>query len=138
MTIFRSLSVAVLTSSLIATPTLVARTRSSTNAPSSRVAYVNYRCRKILAQVPGRAAAESTYTQEMVAAHVQLQQMDDSLKALLAAFKKNSHGLARGKAIGEREQEYQQRAQDLNQQMQQRQVDLSRPLMDYWLIEGAG
>jgi len=99
-----------------------------------RVAYIN--SQKILADAPGRAQAEATYDREMGAARAQLQRMDDSLKTMVAQFEKEAPGLdsarrtARGKTIQAKEQEYSQRAQQLNQQMQARQAELARPLMN--------
>ncbi|MFI5238851.1 MAG: OmpH family outer membrane protein, partial [Gemmatimonadales bacterium] len=99
-----------------------------------KLAYIN--SQKILAEAPGRAAAESTYNKEMATARVQIQQMDDSLKAMVAAYDKDAPSLdsarrdVRGAAIRNTENEFTQRATQLNNQMQQRQADLARPLMD--------
>ncbi|HEY8311391.1 MAG TPA: OmpH family outer membrane protein, partial [Gemmatimonadaceae bacterium] len=99
-----------------------------------KVAYIN--SQKILAEAPGRAEAESTYNKEMATARQQLQRMDDSLKAMVATYEKDAPALdsarrdARGKTIRDTEAAFSQRAADLNSQMQQRQADLARPLMD--------
>jgi outer membrane protein len=99
-----------------------------------KIAYIN--SQKILAEAPGRAEAETTYNREMATAREQLQRMDDSLKAMVATYEKDAPGLdsvkrdARGKTIRDTEQQFSQRAADLNTQMQQRQADLARPLMD--------
>ncbi len=99
-----------------------------------KIAYVN--SQRILAEAPGRAQAESTYNREVTAARAQLQRMDDSLKTMVASYEKDAPALdsvrrdARGKAIRDREAEFSQRAQDLNNQMQQRQADLAKPLLD--------
>ena len=99
-----------------------------------KVAYIN--SQKILADAPGRADAEATYNREMATAREQLQRMDDSLKAMVATYEKDAPALdsvrreARGKTIRDTEASFSQRAADLNNQMQQRQADLARPLMD--------
>ena len=99
-----------------------------------KLAYIN--SAKILAEAPGRATAESTYNKEMTTARVQIQQMDDSLKAMVAAYDKDAPGLdsarreVRGATIRTTESEFTARATALNNQMQQRQADLARPLMD--------
>lgn len=99
-----------------------------------KLAYIN--SQKILAEAPGRAEAETTYNKEMATARAQLQQMDDSLKAMVASYDKDAPALdsvrreARGTTIRNTETEFTQRASQLNAQMQQRQADLARPLMD--------
>jgi outer membrane protein len=101
---------------------------------SVKLGYIN--SQKILAEAPGRAEAEATYNREMATARAQLQRMDDSLKAMVATYEKDAPALdsvkrdARGKTIRETETAFSQRAADLNNQMQQRQADLARPLMD--------
>lgn len=113
--------------------TLVAAPTAFAQAPV-KIAYVN--SQKILAQAPGRAEAEATYDREVGSARSQLQRMDDSLKAMVAAFDKEAPALdsarrdARGKSIRDREAEYSQRAQALNEQMQQRQAELAKPMLD--------
>ena len=103
-------------------------------ATSVKLGYIN--SQKILAEAPGRAEAEATYNKEMATARVQIQNMDDSLKTMIAKYDKESPTLdsarrdARGAVIRNTETEFQKRASDLNNQMQQRQADLARPLMD--------
>lgn len=99
-----------------------------------KIGYIN--SAKILAEAPGRAEAESQYEREMGQARQQIQRMDDSLKVMVASFEKDAPSLdsarrlARAKVVQDREAQYTQRAQQLNQQMQQRQSELARPLMD--------
>ena len=113
--------------------TLVATPAAFAQAPT-KIAYVN--SQQILAEAPGRAEAEATYDRESGAARAQLQRMDDSLKAMVASYQKDAPGLdsarraARGKLINDREQEYTQRAQALNEQMQQRQAEIAKPMLD--------
>lgn len=113
--------------------TLVAAPAAFAQAPL-KIAYVN--SQQILAEAPGRAEAEATYNREVGSARAQLQRMDDSLKAMVASFDKEAPALdsarreARGQTIRNREAEYSQRAQALNQQMQQRQAELAKPMLD--------
>jgi outer membrane protein len=120
-------------SAIFAAATLALAPSAFAQAPV-KIAYIN--SQKILADAPGRAEAEATYNREMVTAREQLQRMDDSLKAMVATFEKDAPALdsvkrdARGKTIRDTEQQFSQRAATLNTQMQQRQADLARPLMD--------
>jgi outer membrane protein len=120
-------------SAIFAAATLALAPMTFAQAPV-KVAYIN--SQKILAEAPGRAEAESTYNKEMATARQQLQRMDDSLKAMVATYEKEAPALdsarrdARGKTIRDTEAAFSQRAADLNTQMQQRQADLARPLMD--------
>lgn len=101
---------------------------------SQRFAYIN--SQKIMTDAPGRAAAESTYSREMVQVQAQLKRMDDSLNGMVSAFEKDARGMdsvkreGRAKQVRDRQEEYQKRAEALNQQMQQRQAELARPLME--------
>ena len=120
-------------SAIFAAATLALAPSAFAQAPV-KLAYIN--SQKILADAPGRAEAEATYNREMATAREQLQRMDDSLKAMVATYEKDAPGLdsarrdARGKTIRDTEQAFSTRAADLNNQMQQRQADLARPLMD--------
>jgi outer membrane protein len=120
-------------SAMFAAATLALAPSAFAQAPV-KLAYIN--SQKILAEAPGRAEAEATYNKEMATARAQLQQMDDSLKGMVATYEKDAPGLdsvrkdARGKTIRDTEAAFTQRAQDLNNKMQQRQADLARPLMD--------
>lgn len=117
---------------LVAAASLAVAPAAFAQAP--KLAYIN--SQKILAEAPGRAQAESTYDREMGTARAQLQSMDDSLKTMVASFEKEAPALdsarreARGKVIRAKETEFSQRAQALNNQMQQRQADLAKPLLD--------
>src|SRR6476620_53452 len=90
----------------------------------------------ILAEAPGRAEAENQFKNEVAAYQAQLQRMSDSLQAMGAAFDKAAPTLdsatrvVRGKAIADKEADYQNRAKSFDQQMQNRQAELIRPLME--------
>jgi outer membrane protein len=90
----------------------------------------------ILAEAPGRADAETRFKTEVTAYQAQLQRMSDSLQTMAAAFEREAPRLdsatriARAKVIQDRETAYQTRARDLDQQMQNRQAELIRPIME--------
>jgi outer membrane protein len=90
----------------------------------------------ILAEAPGRAEAETRFKNEVTAYQAQLQRMSDSLQTMAASFDKDAPKLdsatrvSRAKVIQDRETAYQTRARDLDQQMQTRQAELIRPIME--------
>lgn len=90
----------------------------------------------ILAEAPGRAEAENRFKTEVAAYQAQLQRMSDSLQTMAASFDKEAPKLdsatrvSRAKVIQDRETAYQTRARDLDQQMQTRQAELIRPIME--------
>jgi outer membrane protein len=99
-----------------------------------KLAYVNSQL--ILSQAPGRAEAEATYEREANGYRSQVQRMGDSLNTLVQAYDKEVVTLSpaakdtRQKAIRDKEAEYQRRAQELEQRMNQRQAELVQPIMD--------
>jgi outer membrane protein len=90
----------------------------------------------ILAEAPGRAEAENQFKTEVAAYQAQLQRMSDSLQTMAAAFDKEAPKLdsvtrvTRAKTIQDKEADYQNRAKTLDTQMQNRQAELIRPLME--------
>ncbi|MEO8195059.1 MAG: OmpH family outer membrane protein [Gemmatimonadales bacterium] len=90
----------------------------------------------ILAEAPGRLEAENRFKGEVTAYQAQLQRMSDSLQTMAANFDKEASKLdsvtrvTRAKVIQDREAAYQTRARTLDQQMQTRQADLIRPIME--------
>lgn len=104
------------------------------STPAPKFGYVNSAA--ILQQAPGRAEAEAQFNTEVKAYQAQLQRMSDSLQLLAANFDKESPKLdsatreARASSIRGKEADYQKRAQALDQQMQSRQAELIRPLME--------
>ncbi|HUQ47794.1 MAG TPA: OmpH family outer membrane protein [Gemmatimonadaceae bacterium] len=90
----------------------------------------------ILAEAPGRVEAENQFKTEVAAYQAQLQRMSDSLQTMAATFDKTAASLdsvtraTRGKAIAAKEADYQNRAKALDNQMQNRQAELIRPLME--------
>jgi len=90
----------------------------------------------ILAQAPGRSEAEAQFNSEVKAYQAQLQRMSDSLQLLASNFDKEAPKLdsvtreTRAKSIRSKEADYQTRARQLDEQMQSRQAELVRPIME--------
>jgi outer membrane protein len=111
---------------------VVAGSAAAQAAP--KFGYVN--SAKILADAPGRAEAENQFNTEVKAYQAQLQRMSDSLQLLAANFDKEAPKLdsatreTRAASIRTKEADYQKRAQTLDTQMQNRQAELVRPIME--------
>lgn len=90
----------------------------------------------ILANAPGRAAAETQFEREMSTYRAQVQRMGDSLNTLIADYNKDEVSLSpqaketRQKDIRAKEEEYQRRTQELQNQVRQREAELVRPIME--------
>jgi len=101
---------------------------------TQKFGYVNSAA--ILAQAPGRAEAETQFNNEVKAYQAQLQRMSDSLQLLASNFDKEAPKLdsasreTRAKSIRSKESDYQTRARQLDEQMQNRQAELVRPIME--------
>lgn len=99
-----------------------------------RVAYVN--SQRIMEVAPGRVEAEAQFEREVGAYRQQLQRMEDSLRTLAQAYERDQAGLTpqarqqRAQAVQVQETAFQARADTLNQQMQRRQAELVRPIME--------
>jgi len=103
-------------------------------ASTPKIAYVDSKV--ILSRAPGRQQAEDTFNKEMEASRTQVQKMGDSLQTMIADYQKVQTTLAanireqREATIRKKQEDYQKRAGDLDQQMQQRQMELVKPIMD--------
>jgi len=104
-------------------------------APATpKIAYVDSKV--ILSRAPGRQAAEDTFNKEMESSRTLVQKMGDSLQTMIADYQKVQATLAsnvrdqREAAIRKKQEDYQSRAGALDQQMQQRQMELVKPIMD--------
>lgn len=99
-----------------------------------KIAYIDSKV--VLARAPGRQAAEDTFNKEMETSRTQVQRMGDSLQTMIADYQKVQSTLAanvreqREAAIRKKQEDYQTRVGQLDQQMQQRQVELVKPIMD--------
>ncbi len=104
------------------------------SAQAGRLAYIDSRA--ILAQAPGRAEAETALQKELAGFDAQVKRMGDSLNTMIANYTKAEVTLSptaketRQKAIRDREAAYQQRADALREQAQQRQAALLGPIME--------
>src|SRR3954465_12684049 len=129
--LFRASSIA-LAASLMLVGTAGAQ-GSTASAGTGKIGYIN--SAQLLQEAPGRAEAEAQFDREVGAYRQQLQRMNDSLSTLMAAFDRDAAKLdtttraARGKAIRDREAEYQSRARGLDSTMQARQAELVKPIM---------
>jgi outer membrane protein len=89
----------------------------------------------ILDRAPGAAAVQATLERERSAGVAAVQKMQDSLQSMIAAYQKaeatlpDSLKARRRKAIEDKQAEYSQRANELDQQAQQRQYELVQPIM---------
>src|SRR6476646_6394744 len=104
-------------------------------APTTpKIAYIDSKV--VLSRAPGRQQAEDTFNKEMEVSRAQVQEMGDSLQTMIADYQKTQATLAanvreqREAAIRKKQEDYQSRAGQLDQQMQQRQMELVKPIMD--------
>jgi outer membrane protein len=102
--------------------------------PTAKIAYVD--SRYILNNAPATPAATALLNKEGQAMQAQAQRWSDSLDAMSAAFTKEQEKLsgdkrdARIKAINDKQAEYQQRYQALQQQAQDREAEVMQPILD--------
>jgi outer membrane protein len=135
MRAFFRASLFALATSLIVTQAASAQTTQTAAAQVPvKIGYINSAL--LLQQAPGRAEAEAQFDKEVGAYRQQLARMNDSLTALMAAFDRDAAKLdttaraTRGKAIRDREAQYQDRARGLDSTMQARQAQLVKPIME--------
>lgn len=104
-----------------------------TQTTALRFAWLNSQV--ILAATPGRAAAESLFAREMAGARVEVQRLQQDLDSAVATYQRTSVTMtpaakaAREEQLRGMEQRNRQRATDLDQQMQQREAELTAPIM---------
>lgn len=100
----------------------------------AKFAYVDSRF--IVNGAPGTPIAQAILQRDGATAETQVKRMSDSLDALTAAFSKEQATLtgerrdARIKVINDRQGEYQQRYQSLQQQLQDREAEVMQPILD--------
>ena len=113
---------------------LVLMAATATAQTPVKIGYI--KSQTILAGAPGRAAAETQFEKEMTTYRAQVQRMGDSLNALIADYNKQEVSLSpqaketRQKDIRAKEEEYQRRTQELQQQVRAREAELVRPIME--------
>lgn len=99
-----------------------------------KVGYLN--SGQVLEGAPGRAEALAQFEKESQPVRTQLQRMSDSLQAYIGEYQKAAPQLTsaqrsqREAAIGAKQQEYQTRAQEMQQAVQARQEVLMAPIME--------
>lgn len=116
---------------LLAAPIVSLPAQATTPA---KVAYID--SRYLVNNAPGTPVAQAVYQKEVATLDAQAKRMSDSLDALTAAFNKEQATLASDKrdsrlqAIREKQNEYQQRYQTLQQQASDRESELMQPILD--------
>jgi outer membrane protein len=91
--------------------------------------------RTIVQRAPGAIAAQAALEKESASMQARVKVWQDSLKAMADAYEKVRAGLTeaqqktREKAITDRQADYAKRAEEMDQEMQQRQAELSQPVM---------
>lgn len=101
---------------------------------SVRLAFVN--SQSILQQMPGYAAAESTYTKELEGFQNEMLRMRQQFDSTVQAYQQSSVGLtsaqrqAKEADLRRQQQQLEQRSNDLRQRADQRQTELMKPLED--------
>ena len=124
--LIRAASLALIAGTIVATS-------ASAQAPA-KIGWIN--SAQILSEAPGRAEAETRFKNEVTAYQAQLQRMSDSLQTMAATYERDAARLdsatrvSRAKVIQDRETGYRTRAQKLDEQMQTRQAELVRPIME--------
>ncbi|MDQ6887226.1 MAG: OmpH family outer membrane protein [Gemmatimonadota bacterium] len=105
----------------------------ATAQSAPKIAYI--RSQDVLAVAPGRAEAEAQFQKELAGYRSEITRMGDSLQAMIADYNKAEVTLSlpakqtRQADIRKREDAYQQRRQQLEQQASQREAELVRPIM---------
>lgn len=119
---------------LAVTATAAVAQAPATTPATTRIGYIN--SQRLIAEAPGAAEARTTLQREMEKHQADLALADDSIKTMFADFQKKQLAMskdARDKeeaSIRTRQQALQQRATSLEEQMQKRQQDLVKPIMD--------
>ncbi|MGQ0714110.1 MAG: OmpH family outer membrane protein [Gemmatimonadaceae bacterium] len=119
---------------LLALGTLVFAATAAVAQAQVKIGYI--KSQTILANAPGRAAAETQFEKEMTTYRAQVQRMGDSLNALIADYNTQETTLSpqaketRQRDLRAKEEEYQRRTQELQQQVRQREAELVRPIME--------
>ena len=99
-----------------------------------KMAYVNTQA--VLGSAPGRAEAEAVFEKEMTGLRAQVQKLSDSLNALQEAYAKEEVSLSPAaketklKTLREKQADYQERVQKLNDQASQKEAELMQPIME--------
>ncbi|HVE79557.1 MAG TPA: OmpH family outer membrane protein [Gemmatimonadaceae bacterium] len=118
---------------VLATGALAPADAAAQASGNLRIAYL--RSQEIMASAPGRANAEAQFEREMSTYRTQVQRMGDSLNALMADYEKQSAVLSpaakegKEKELRAKQEDYQNRVRQMEQQAAQRQGELVQPLI---------
>ena len=99
-----------------------------------KFAFINSQA--IMQTAPGRAEAELQFQKDMEGFRAQVAKLGDSLNLLQESYKKEEPALsptakeAKLKVLNEKQANYQERVQKLNDQAQQREGELMQPLLE--------
>jgi outer membrane protein len=104
-------------------------------APSEPLKFAWLNSQTILAATPGRPAAESLFAREMAGARSEVQRLQSQLDTAVAEYQRAAVTMTpaaksqREDQLRQMEARNRQRAQDLDQQMQAREAELTSPIM---------
>jgi outer membrane protein len=121
-------------SSFVGACALVLGVPALASAQGQKFAYVNSAA--ILQSAPGRTEAEAQFEKDMTSMRAAVQKLSDSLNTLQEAFAKEEVSLspaakeARLKTLREKQTDYQERVQKMQEQAQAREAELMQPIMD--------
>jgi outer membrane protein len=111
-----------------------AQTSGSSSTAVPKVAFVDSRV--IMDRAPGRREAEALFQRETAPFEAQVKAMSDSLNGMIQAYQKKEPALNQAdkdkeqKAIRDKQAEFQERTQKLQQQAQARETELVQPILD--------
>jgi outer membrane protein len=121
---------AVAALAVVAAPTAA----QTAQAAPTRLGFID--SRRIIAEAPGAKDAQAAFEKEMTTYKGQLKVIEDSLKAMMADYETKQVTLSpaekknRQDAIVQKQTQYQNRAQQLEEQAGKRQGELVAPIMD--------
>lgn len=121
-------------SSFVGACALVLGVPALASAQGQKFAYVNSAA--ILQSAPGRPEAEAQFDKDMTSMRAAVQKLSDSLNTLQEAYAKEEVSLspaakeARLKTLREKQADYQERVQKMQDQAQAREAELMQPIMD--------
>ena len=121
-------------SSFVGACALVLGVPALASAQGQKFAYVNSAA--ILQSAPGRADAVVQFEKEMTSMRASVQKLSDSLNTLQEAYAKEEVSLSpaaketRLKSLRDKQADYQERVQKMQEQAQAREAELMQPIMD--------
>ncbi len=121
-------------SSFVGACALVVGIPALASAQGQKFAYVNSAA--ILQSAPGRTEAEAQFEKDMTSMRAAVQKLSDSLNTLQEVYAKEEVSLSpaaketRLKTLREKQADYQERVQKMQEQAQAREAELMQPIMD--------